>query len=61
LPGLLRVPALAAVTSASLGVDLPFGRMWVSRSWHKVFVLRRAAGHREETGESAAAQRGAGC
>ncbi len=33
--------ALAAVTTASLALDLPAGRRWVSPSWHKVFVLRR--------------------
>jgi SAM-dependent methyltransferase len=41
LSRMLRLSALAAATGASLVFDLPAGRICVSRSWHKVFVLRR--------------------
>ena len=51
LPGALQIPALAAVTGASLAVDLPLGRKWVSRSWHKVFVLRRTGGSERQRKE----------
>jgi len=47
LPTIIRIPALAAVTGASLAVDLPLGRRWVSQSWHKVFVLGRAGRSRD--------------
>lgn len=33
---------LAAVTALSVPVDAIFGRRWVHRSWHKLFVLRHA-------------------
>lgn len=42
IPRLLRTPALAAVTLASIPLDVPFGRVAVGRSWHAVFVLQRA-------------------
>ncbi|MBV8144783.1 MAG: class I SAM-dependent methyltransferase [Gammaproteobacteria bacterium] len=42
LPRGLRLAALAAVTAASLPVDVPFGRSLVGRSWHAVFVLGHA-------------------
>jgi len=42
LPRMVRLSALAAVTGASLALDLPAGRICVSRSWHKVFVLRKS-------------------
>jgi SAM-dependent methyltransferase len=44
LPPWGRIAALAAVTLLSIPVDLPFGRAAVARSWHAVFVLKRARG-----------------
>jgi len=41
-PRPLGVAALAAATALALPVDLALGRRWTSRSWHKVFVLRRS-------------------
>ena len=37
-----RLAALAAVTAASLPIDVLFGRALLARSWHTVFVLARA-------------------
>jgi 2-polyprenyl-3-methyl-5-hydroxy-6-metoxy-1,4-benzoquinol methylase len=42
LPPAVRLAALAAVTAASLPIDVPFGRRMVARSWHAVFALARA-------------------
>jgi SAM-dependent methyltransferase len=42
LPPRARLAALAAVTAASLPIDVPFGRALVERSWHAVFVLGHA-------------------
>jgi 2-polyprenyl-3-methyl-5-hydroxy-6-metoxy-1,4-benzoquinol methylase len=42
IPRPLRTPALAAITLLSIPIDLPFGRLAARRSWHAVFVLRRA-------------------
>lgn len=39
LPRVLGALGLAAVTAASLPIDLLFGRRAVGRSWHKVFVF----------------------
>lgn len=44
IPRALRGPALAAVTLLSIPIDVPFGRIAVGRSWHAVFVLKRAEG-----------------
>jgi len=35
----VRLAALAAATTLSLPIDVPFGRWWARRSWHTVFVL----------------------
>jgi 2-polyprenyl-3-methyl-5-hydroxy-6-metoxy-1,4-benzoquinol methylase len=43
LPPYLAVPLLVIVTALSLPIDAVFGRRWVRRSWHKVFVLERGA------------------
>lgn len=50
LPHLRRLPRFLAVTSIALvallsaPIDILFGRRAVKRSWHAVFVLRRAGG-----------------
>ena len=44
IPSSLRTPALAAATLLSLPIDVPFGRLAVRRSWHAVFILKRARG-----------------
>lgn len=38
----MRLAALAAATALSLPVDVPFGRSWTQRSWHRLFVLGHA-------------------
>jgi 2-polyprenyl-3-methyl-5-hydroxy-6-metoxy-1,4-benzoquinol methylase len=43
LPAVVRQAGLAAVTAASLPIDLLAGRRAVSASWHKVFVLEAEA------------------
>jgi SAM-dependent methyltransferase len=42
LPSAARLAALTAVTALSLPIDVPFGRKWVGRSWHTLFVLAHA-------------------
>jgi len=44
LPPVLGKLVLAAATVVSLPIDVLLGRLWVQPSWHKVFVLARAAG-----------------
>ena len=44
IPRLFRAAALAAVTLLSILIDVPFGRLAARRSWHAVFVLKRARG-----------------
>jgi len=44
LPAPLRAAALAAATGISLPIDASLGRIWKGPSWHKVFVLAKAAG-----------------
>ena len=44
IPRPLRTAVLAAVTLLSIPIDVPFGRIAVRRSWHAVFVLKRAGG-----------------
>jgi SAM-dependent methyltransferase len=44
LPRPLAYLGLAAATALSLPIDLALGRRLVSRSWHKVMVLRPAEG-----------------
>jgi 2-polyprenyl-3-methyl-5-hydroxy-6-metoxy-1,4-benzoquinol methylase len=39
LPPVLATMGLAAVTGASLPVDVLLGRWWTRASWHKLFVL----------------------
>jgi len=51
LPRPLATAALAAVTALSVPVDLPFGRIATSRSWHAVFVLERRGGDAHEPQE----------
>jgi 2-polyprenyl-3-methyl-5-hydroxy-6-metoxy-1,4-benzoquinol methylase len=41
----LRLAALAAVTGASLPIDLTLGRAAAGSSWHAVFVLEPGGGH----------------
>ncbi len=43
LPAPLGSAALAAVTGISLPIDALLGRIWTRPSWHKVFVLAKAA------------------
>ena len=43
LPAPLGAAALAAVTGFSLPIDALLGRIWTRPSWHKVFVLAKAA------------------
>lgn len=40
LPRPVAFAGLAAVTALSVPIDALFGRRWVTRSWHKVLVLR---------------------
>jgi 2-polyprenyl-3-methyl-5-hydroxy-6-metoxy-1,4-benzoquinol methylase len=42
LPAPIAVSLLAAVTAASLPIDVLLGRRWVGASWHKLFVLEHA-------------------
>ena len=44
IPKPLALAGLAAVTAASLPIDALFGRRWVNKSWHKVFVLKHIRG-----------------
>lgn len=46
LPRRAALAALATATALSLPIDALFGRLAVARSWHAVFVLERAPGHR---------------
>lgn len=44
LPRLLATPAIVLVTLLSAPIDVIIGRRALERSWHAVFVLRRAPG-----------------
>ncbi|HMA00455.1 MAG TPA: class I SAM-dependent methyltransferase [Steroidobacteraceae bacterium] len=44
LPKPLALGLLAISTALSFPINVPFGRRIVSRSWHAVFILERAAG-----------------
>lgn len=44
LPGFCGQACLAGITAVSWPIDAVIGRRWVSRSWHKVFVLGRVRG-----------------
>jgi 2-polyprenyl-3-methyl-5-hydroxy-6-metoxy-1,4-benzoquinol methylase len=44
LPRLLALPSVVLVTALSAPIDMLWGRAAVQRSWHAVFVLRRARG-----------------
>lgn len=44
LPRPVALAGLAAVTAASLPLDLVLGRLWTRASWHKVFVLEHVQG-----------------
>ena len=41
LPRIIGTSGLLAVTALSVPVEAAFGRRWVHRSWHKLFVLER--------------------
>jgi hypothetical protein len=44
LPQPFALCGLACLVFAGLPLEIAFGRAWVRRSWHKVFVLEHASG-----------------